>query len=155
MTGGVAERSNAAVLKTVVPLRVPGVRIPPPPHLSPHNHAPFSMSRTYYNKLIRDGIPAIIEADNGTPTLSVLTDDAFLRSLKEKLLEEATEAAKAQDRHELLKELADVLEVVDTLAGAHDIPLENIRAFQAQKRAARGGFEKKLFLAYVDKVTKE
>jgi hypothetical protein len=27
---GVAERSNAAVLKTVEPLRAPGVRIPPP-----------------------------------------------------------------------------------------------------------------------------
>ena len=29
--GGLAERSKAAVLKTVVPLRVPGVRIPKPP----------------------------------------------------------------------------------------------------------------------------
>ena len=29
--GGMAERSNAAVLKTVVPSRVPGVRIPFPP----------------------------------------------------------------------------------------------------------------------------
>jgi hypothetical protein len=29
--GGVAERSNASVLKTEVPSRGPGVRIPPPP----------------------------------------------------------------------------------------------------------------------------
>ena len=113
------------------------------------------MSRTYYNKLIRDLIPATIEADNGKPTLSVLTDEAFLLSLKEKLVEEATEASKAADRHTLLKELADVLEVIDALAAAHDIPLEDIRAFQAKKRTARGGFEKKLFLSYVDKVTKK
>ena len=31
--GGLAERSKAAVLKTVVPSRVPGVRIPKPPPL--------------------------------------------------------------------------------------------------------------------------
>jgi hypothetical protein len=34
--GGVAEWFNAAVLKTVVPARVPGVRIPPPPPHSLH-----------------------------------------------------------------------------------------------------------------------
>ena len=33
-TGGVGERFNPAVLKTVGPERVPGVRIPPPPPLS-------------------------------------------------------------------------------------------------------------------------
>lgn len=32
--GGMAEWLNAAVLKTVVPSRVPGVRIPLPPPLS-------------------------------------------------------------------------------------------------------------------------
>src|SRR5207248_2196990 len=31
--GGVAERSNAAVLKTAEVARLPWVRIPPPPHL--------------------------------------------------------------------------------------------------------------------------
>ena len=36
---GLAERSKAAVLKTVVPLRVPGVRIPKP--------APLEIVRTY------------------------------------------------------------------------------------------------------------
>ena len=113
------------------------------------------MRRTYYNKLIRDLIPAIIEEDNGIPTLSLLTDEAFLLSLKEKLVEEATEASKAADAQELLKELADVLEVIDSLAAAYDIPLEDIRAFQAKKRAARGGFEKKIFLSYVDKMAKK
>jgi hypothetical protein len=33
--GGVAEWFNAAVLKTVVPVRAPGVRIPPPPPYLP------------------------------------------------------------------------------------------------------------------------
>lgn len=33
LTGGVAEWLKAAVLKTVERLRVPGVRIPPPPPL--------------------------------------------------------------------------------------------------------------------------
>ena len=33
--GGVPERSNGAVSKTVVPARVPRVRIPPPPHEKP------------------------------------------------------------------------------------------------------------------------
>ena len=36
MFGGLAERSKAAVLKTVVPARVPGVRIPKPPPKTQH-----------------------------------------------------------------------------------------------------------------------
>src|SRR5262249_5098076 len=36
--GGVAEWLNATVLKTVRPVRVSGVRIPPPPPLSSFNH---------------------------------------------------------------------------------------------------------------------
>jgi hypothetical protein len=37
LTGEMAERSNAAVLKTVVPATVPGVRIPLSPQI--HEHA--------------------------------------------------------------------------------------------------------------------
>ena len=36
--GGVAEWSKAAVLKTVVRLRVPWVRIPPPPQRQPSRY---------------------------------------------------------------------------------------------------------------------
>ena len=51
LIGGVGERFNPAVLKTVGPERVPGVRIPPPP---PHSHRiSFSAVLLSCNRAIR------------------------------------------------------------------------------------------------------
>ncbi len=62
-----------------------------------------------------------------------------------KLLEEAAEAAAAPD-DELPEELADVLEVVRTLAGDRGLTLGQVVLLADDKRERRGGFDQGLFL---------
>jgi len=65
--------------------------------------------RLDYHKLVRDGIPRIIEADGGQPITRVLDQAGYLVALRDKLVEEAEEARSAPDG-QLRSELADVLD---------------------------------------------
>jgi len=107
--------------------------------------------RLDYHKLVRDGIPRIIEADDGRPVTRVLDQAAYLVALRAKLVEEAGEAQAAPDG-QLRSELADVLEVLQALAAAHGMSWENVVAEAARKRDERGGFDQRIFLEYVDQV---
>jgi predicted house-cleaning noncanonical NTP pyrophosphatase (MazG superfamily) len=105
--------------------------------------------RLDYRKLVRDGIPRIIEADGGQPVTRVLDQAGYLVALREKLMEEAEEARTAPDER-LGSELADVLEVLQALAAAHGMSWEDVLAEAARKRDERGGFDQRIFLEYVD-----
>jgi predicted house-cleaning noncanonical NTP pyrophosphatase (MazG superfamily) len=102
-----------------------------------------------YHKLVRDGIPRIIEAGGGQPVTRVLDQTGYLLALRAKLLEEAEEAQAASDQ-QLRSELADVLEVLRALAAAHGMSWEDVEAEAARKRDERGGFDQRIFLEYVD-----
>ena len=100
-----------------------------------------------YNKLVRDRIPEIIEADGEKPTVRVLGESEYKTALLEKLVEEAREAVATNgDPKELAKEIGDVLEVVDAMVGAFGLDLSQIEEVKKKRREARGGFEKRLFL---------
>jgi predicted house-cleaning noncanonical NTP pyrophosphatase (MazG superfamily) len=64
----------------------------------------------------------------------------------EKLLEESREVMNAKNREEVVKELADVLEVCDALLVQYGISREEISAIKEQKKRERGGFEKRIIL---------
>src|ERR1700722_8960468 len=80
--------------------------------------------RLDYHKLVRDGIPRIIEAAGSQPVTRVLDQAGYLAALRAKLVEEAEEARSAPDR-QLRSELADVLEVLRALAAAHGMSWED------------------------------
>lgn len=98
-----------------------------------------------YNKLVRDKILEIIEADDGKPKARILGNEEYLLELVKKLNEECREFTEAMS----LEELADVLEVVLALADvvASRGELEKVRA---EKALDRGAFKKKIFLEQVD-----
>ena len=108
------------------------------------------MNRKTYNKLIRDKIPEIIQKDNATPKVSILDDEQFSSALKEKLIEEAKELQEAKTQEEILNELSDVLQLVESIASNNKLTIEEIKNQKEAKKIKRGGFEKKLFLEYVD-----
>jgi predicted house-cleaning noncanonical NTP pyrophosphatase (MazG superfamily) len=108
------------------------------------------MNRKTYNKLIRDKIPEIIEKDNAIPKVSVLDDEKFAIALKEKLIEEAKELLNAKTQEEILNELSDVLQLVESIATNNNVSIAEIEKQKLAKKEKRGGFEKKLFLEYVD-----
>jgi predicted house-cleaning noncanonical NTP pyrophosphatase (MazG superfamily) len=105
--------------------------------------------RLDYYKLVRDGIPRIIEADGGQPVTRVLDQAGYLAALRAKLVEEAEEARAASGR-QLRSELADVLEVLQALAAAYGMSWEDVVAETVRKRDKRGGFDQRIFLEYVE-----
>lgn len=95
-----------------------------------------------YQKLVRDKIPEMIQAQGETPVYRVLGAEEYSRCLKDKLSEEVAEFL----RDQTAEELADILEVVYALGedlGHSPEELEKIRREKAKKR---GAFRDKVFL---------
>lgn len=108
------------------------------------------MNRKTYNKLIRDKIPEIIKKDNAIPKISELSDEQFKIALKEKLVEEAKELLEAKTDKEILNELSDVLQLLESIALNNGLSVSDVEKQKEKKKQERGAFEKKLFLEYVD-----
>jgi predicted house-cleaning noncanonical NTP pyrophosphatase (MazG superfamily) len=103
-----------------------------------------------HNKLVRDRIPEIIQADGGRAVTRVLDENGYRLALLEKLTEESREAREAS-KGELAGELADVLEVLQAIAEAHSLTWDEVSAMAERKRDERGGFAGRIFLEYVER----
>lgn len=99
-----------------------------------------------YNKLVRDRIPEIIEADGKSCTTRTLSDEEYLQFVDAKLDEELAEYHKNGS----IEELADLLEVICAAAAARGSSIEDVEAIRARKAEKRGGFEKRVFLIEVE-----
>ena len=98
------------------------------------------------NKLVRDNIPNIIENNGEKAITRILGDDEYKKELCKKLLEEANEVINAKSSDETLEELADVLEVLKTIAELNNKNLEDIIEISNRKKLERGSFKKRIFL---------
>ncbi len=107
---------------------------------------------TEYHKLVRDLIPDIIRADGEVPETRTLAPDEYREALHAKLHEEATEVAQAANRDELLKECADVLEVLAALLAEEGAKLADVEPVRLARQKKRGGFEKRIFLVRTTKL---
>ena len=99
------------------------------------------------NKLVRDKIVDLMQEKGSKLYWFQLQDKDFQKQLKIKLLEEAQEAVHAVHKENVLEELADVLEVVHTLAKLYDISVKDLDMHQKKKRNEKGGFEKRIFVS--------
>ena len=95
-----------------------------------------------YNKLVRDKIPAIINAQGKTVKTRVLDDEEYLTALEAKLDEEVGE----YHRDKNLEELADILEVVYALSEHSGHSKEDLLEVYEKKNRERGGFRDRVFL---------
>jgi predicted house-cleaning noncanonical NTP pyrophosphatase (MazG superfamily) len=77
-----------------------------------------------------------------------MTEEEYRQALREKLVEEAKEAAQVETLQELVTELADVQEVLDTLRTTCALSQETIVQEQVRRRAERGGFQQRLRLLW-------
>jgi predicted house-cleaning noncanonical NTP pyrophosphatase (MazG superfamily) len=102
------------------------------------------------NKLVRDKITEIMESKGSKLYAYKLNDQDFLKQLKLKLIEEASEVNRAQTEQEILEELADVLEIIHTLAKFHNISLENLEKAQENKRMLKGGYQERIFVTFAE-----
>lgn len=98
-----------------------------------------------YNKLVRDRIPEIIEADGNVCTTEILPSEQYMEMLDSKLNEELAEYQESK----ALEELADLLEVMRAVVNARGWSWEKLEQMRQEKAAKRGGFEKKILLKEV------
>ena len=105
------------------------------------------MTTKIYNKLVRDRIPEIIEADGNVCVAEILTDDRYLQMLDVKLTEELEEYQESKS----LEELADLLEVMRAVVKARGWTWEQLEQVRQEKADKRGGFEQKILLKEVIK----
>lgn len=105
------------------------------------------MGEIIYEKLVRDKIPEIIQADGQTPQVRQLGTEEFRRKLLEKLVEEATELLESNGD---IGERADVAEVLKAIDESFTFSEEAIEQVRKEKADARGGFEQKIYLEKVE-----
>ena len=103
-----------------------------------------------FNKLVRDKIPEIIKKSGGEPFAFILSPDEYSKYLNEKLLEECNELINATDNLSKTEELADVLEVIYSIAKFSGISLKNLEEVRKNKKNENGGFESRIFLKHTN-----
>lgn len=109
--------------------------------------------REEYNKLVRDRIPEIIRQSGNQCEVVTMSEADLTQALREKLLEEAGEVAAASPEN-LVSELADLQEVIDSLLAVYAIDREAVLTEQKRKRVERGGFDQRLRLLWTQTSSK-
>ncbi len=102
------------------------------------------------DKLIRDKMPKIMRASGIQVFERVMENDEYLRRLKEKILEEAKEVIASESDKEMREELADLMEVMLALAKVYGMEFGDIQQAAEQKRVEKGGFDNRIYNAFVE-----
>ena len=100
-----------------------------------------------YNKLVRDKIPAEINSTKGRKAnWRVMKDEEYIKELNKKLLEEAHEFIEEN----AVEELADIMEVIQSIMRAKNISYAELKKVQELKREEKGGFYNRVYLIDVE-----
>jgi predicted house-cleaning noncanonical NTP pyrophosphatase (MazG superfamily) len=100
----------------------------------------------YYNKLVRDNIPAIIKEQGKKPiTKRIKNEKEFEEHLGKKLIEESQEYFESKQ----LEELLDVMEVLYSILNHKGIDLSDFEKRRLLKKKERGGFDERILLLKV------
>jgi predicted house-cleaning noncanonical NTP pyrophosphatase (MazG superfamily) len=101
-------------------------------------------------KLIRDNIPAIITSQGRKPVIRVLSEGEFTTALYDKLNEEVKELIETKTREEKINELADLQELMKTIASHEHISEKEIEVKRLAKKKSNGGFETRILLEGIE-----
>lgn len=100
-----------------------------------------------YNKLVRDKIPEEINSMEGRKAkFRIMDENEYIKELNRKLLEESNEFVEEND----IEELADVMEVMESIMKIKNIQWEEVKKIQTKKRDKKGSFDRKIYLEYVE-----
>ena len=95
-----------------------------------------------YNKLVRDKITDIIEADGRIAKYRILDENEYRRELNKKWQEEVKEYLEDNN----VEELADIVEVIYGILNSTDVSIKEFEKIRINKQEKRGAFEKKIYL---------
>jgi predicted house-cleaning noncanonical NTP pyrophosphatase (MazG superfamily) len=102
------------------------------------------------NKLARDKMPNIMRNEGCTVQEKKLEGQELMVALKNKLIEEVNEIMHAKTNIELSEELADLIEVISSIATVNNTNLEEIEKIRIAKNNKRGGFLQGLFISTIE-----
>lgn len=102
------------------------------------------------NILVRDKMVEKMKSEGILVNFKKLNEKDYENALREKVVEEAQEVAAEKNRERLIYELADLLEVAQTLADTLGITTSEILDARKKKREKSGGFTKKHFTNFVE-----
>ena len=105
-------------------------------------------SRQTFEKLVRDGIPARLDAAGVRYETRLASVEEMPALLLSKLQEEVAELGAASSDTEALDEIADITEVIAAIASRRGASQEQVSAQQTAKRGSRGGFDKGIVLRW-------
>jgi predicted house-cleaning noncanonical NTP pyrophosphatase (MazG superfamily) len=103
-----------------------------------------------YNKLVRDQIPEMIVSTGKQYSTRILKNQEYISELRKKSREELEEYMNADSNKAAIEELADLLEVISSLAKVHGSSIEEVEKVRKEKFKERGGFDKKILLVEVE-----
>jgi predicted house-cleaning noncanonical NTP pyrophosphatase (MazG superfamily) len=95
-----------------------------------------------YNKLIRDNIPKIMKGKEVKYEIHIAKKKEYVEKLIEKVSEELEEFIE----NPCEEEMADILEVLETLSKVYGLEQQKITEIKEEKKKKRGGFTKKIIL---------
>lgn len=114
------------------------------------------MSKVFYNKLVRDNIKEIIETKGETCHIrEIETEDEFQQELMKKIVEEAKALSMVRTREEFLKEVTDLMIVLDTLNDRMQFDKDTVELAMQENIAQKGLYNNRHFLHWSDDKTYE
>ena len=100
-----------------------------------------------YNKLVRDKIPEEINNVKGRKAnYRILEDNEYIQELDKKLFEEAHEFIEEHS----VEELADLMEVIETIMETKNISHNDVEIARELKNKKKGSFKDKVYLINVE-----
>lgn len=107
------------------------------------------INRIYYNKLVRDNIPAKIEAKHEECEIRKITDIQELQQeLFKKVQEEAASVSMCRTKEEFLEEYSDLMVVLETLLKQLEISKEELIEARKENLVKKGGYKHGYFLLW-------
>ncbi len=99
-----------------------------------------------HNKLVRNKIPDIIEADGRVAFFHILSYEEYINELDRNLIEECSEYCENKS----IEELADIIEVIYAIAEVKGFSIAELDEIRNKKENERGKFNKRIFLEKVE-----
>jgi len=109
------------------------------------------MEKLQFNKLVGDNVVPKLEARGlQFEARTIESDEEYGAELVKKIVEEAGEVRDAKDREELVKEIADLVDVISALRELKGITDDELSAALAVRREKRGGFSKRSYVLWTE-----
>ena len=107
------------------------------------------ISRIYYNKLVRDNIPAKIEAKHKECEVRTITDVQELQQeLFKKIKEEAASLSMSRTKEDFLEEYSDLMVVLETLIHQLEIGKEELLEARKANLLKKGAYKHNHYLVW-------